>query len=123
MPWLSGTSNTIYPWIFVPGDVYEDLQSDHPQIASRATLIHEEVHLRRQKEPGIVWFGLKYLLSRSFRYREELLAIGEQMKFVRSEGGPFDIDRRGRMLAGWVYLWCVPFERARSDLLKMWEEL
>lgn len=118
-PWLDRTANTIHPWIYLPPDTYNDLCSANPSPQSMATLRHEEVHLERQKDTGLLVYGFKYFFSRRFRYQEEMLAIEAQMKYLKSQRVVFDIVDRARRLSSSEYLWCVSFETAISDLEKI----
>lgn len=48
------TAHAIYPNIYLPKQVYEDLLSDDPKQKNVSVLIHEQTHIKRQKEMG--WF-------------------------------------------------------------------
>ena len=122
-PWLNRTANTIYPWVYLPVGVFDDLLSLHPSPFSEATLKHETVHWERQKEMGIVRFGFNYFFSREFRYQEELLATEAQIKYLNLSGLAFDIEERARRLSSSEYLWCVSYERAKQELVEMWERV
>lgn len=113
IPWLSGSANTIYPYIYLPAEIYTDLENDQPKINSLATLAHEETHLQRQKEVGITKYAFLYTLNKNFRFEEELIAIKEQMKILKNN---FDIEERAKRLSSYEYLWCASFQKALERL-------
>lgn len=69
-------ANSLYPFIFMPKDIYINLRSSNPNLHHIALLIHEEAHRKRQKQMGWLPFGVKYLLDPKFRFNEELLNSG-----------------------------------------------
>ena len=73
VPWISNkTAQAVYPNIYLPKFVYENLQLDNPDVWHIALLIHENEHLKRQKRVGILKWGLKYIFIPRFRYEEEI---------------------------------------------------
>lgn len=117
VPGLWGNyANTIYPWIYLTNREWEDVHSANPSPSTIATLLHESIHLERQKDLGFLKYGFKYLLSRSFRFEEELLAIMPQMRYLKQKGIMFDIEARARALSSSMYLWCSSYEEARRRL-------
>ena len=123
MPWLYRSANTIYPFIYLPPKIYEDLENANPSPHPEATLKHEMVHLERQKEMGLLQYGLKYFLSRKFRYQEELLATESQMSHLKSLGVTFDVDNRARLLSSSEYIWCVSYVQAKKDISEIWDRI
>ena len=85
-------------------------------------LVHEQVHLRQQNYSyaRAIWFFLRYRLSKDFRYRMELEAYREQLRFIYSKIR----DRNKRALAKKEIARCislpmygmVSFEQALKDL-------
>lgn len=122
IPWLSGTATVIGTRIYLPRKTYRDFFQEHPSPFSIATLEHELVHRRRQIEIGIVRFSLQYVFFRSFRFREEIFAIREQMAHLKNAGEVFNINARARELSSWVYLWAASYKRAKAALEKLWIE-
>lgn len=123
IPWLNKyTANAIYPNVYLPKEIYDNLKSQNPDPRNVATLIHEETHLKREKEIGPVRFGIKYLLSSKFRFNEELEAHKEAFKFLKRRKIKPNIERTAKFLSGWIYLWPVSFEIAKKELEKAWEE-
>lgn len=114
---------TIYPNIYLPPEVYQDLLGDNPLPASRATLAHEQVHWERQRALGIPRYGARYLLARQFRYNEELAAIKPQMQLLSDANCKFDIADRAQRLASIEYLWCVEYNKAVRDMTNLLQEL
>lgn len=47
--------------------------------------VHEATHLYRQKYSRVyaVWWWIKYILSKDFRYREELIAYQNQWDYIK----------------------------------------
>lgn len=124
IPWLSTfTANAIYPNIYLPQQVYDDLLKENPEPKNVSVLIHEQTHLKRQKEMGWLIFGLKYLFFPKFRFNEELIAIKESMKYLKKKNITCDTERRARFLSSWIYLWPVSYEYAKEELDKAWESV
>lgn len=117
------TANSIYPWIFIPRDIYDDLKSDVPNDKHVALLIHESTHYKRQKSIGWFKFGIKYLIFSEFRFNEELVAVKEAMKYLKSKKIKFDFDRKARHLSSHLYLWPVSKEYAEKQLRRVWNEI
>ena len=116
------TANAIWPNIYLPREVYDNLKSNNPRPKWVAVLKHEQEHLKREKEIGPIMFGVKYLFSSKIRFEEELIAIEAGMKYLKSAGEPFDTDKSARFLSSWLYLWPVPYEEAKRRLDKLWAE-
>ncbi len=121
IPVFSYTAQAISPFILVNPEVYESLTSHNPNPRYIAVLEHERKHIERQKELGFIKFGIKYFFSPEFRFQEELLAIKEGMKYLRRNKLNFDTSRSAKFLSSWLYLWMVPYERAKKELDKAWE--
>lgn len=116
-PFLSKNSaHALYPYIYIPQWLYEELKKKNPDPYAIASLMHEQVHIRRQKEIGFLKFGILYLISRKFRFEEELLAIREQMKYLKKMGKEFDIEQRAKQLSGSMYLWSSSYSEAKRRL-------
>ncbi len=112
------TAQCIYPFIFLPEDIYKDLISPTPKSESVAVLLHEKVHLERQKRKGIVQWSILYIISSKFRFNEELLAFKEQITYLRKHNLTLDLELKAKRLSSWLYLWCVSYEQALLDLKK-----
>jgi len=120
LPWLSSyTAQAIYPNIYVSKKVSENLKSKNPNPRFIAILEHEKKHLQRQKELGIIKFGIKYLFSPKFRFQEELLAIKEEMRYLKSKKLLFSIERAAKYLSSWLYFWMIPYQKAKEELEKI----
>lgn len=123
IPWLNKyTANAIYPNVYVPQNMYENLLSQKPNPKHIGVLIHEETHLERERKMGPIKFGAKYFLSPKFRFNEELAANREMYKFLKKHKVKHDIEKHSRFLSGWLYLWPVSYEYAKKELEKAWEE-
>lgn len=116
LPYPYKTAQAIYPYVFVPDFLYNNLLSKKPNIRWQALIKHEEVHLKRQKRFGPTKFFVVYLLSRRFRYKEELLAYREEQKFLKKHKSSLDLDNVAKNLSGSMYLWCVSYNKARDEL-------
>ncbi|VVA44201.1 conserved hypothetical protein [Candidatus Roizmanbacteria bacterium] len=112
------TAQCIYPFIFLPEDIYKDLISPTPKSESVAVLLHEKVHFERQKEKGIVQWSILYIISSKFRFNEELLAFKEQIKYLKKLNLTLDLELRAKRLSSYLYLWCVSYEKALLELKK-----
>ena len=112
----------IAPYIFLPDHQYEDYMSGNPSPTTLGTIAHETVHIKREREQGLVRYGFKYLFSRSFRFEEELHAIAAQMKVYKDYGLVFDISKRAKMLSGPIYVYCVSYNEAKQRLEDIWNK-
>ena len=110
------TAQCIYPYIFLPEDIYKDLISPDPKPRSIALLLHEKVHFVRQKRLGIFRWAFLYMVNSEFRFQEELLAYKEQMHYLQKSNLCLDLETRAKRLSSWLYLWCVSYERALAEL-------
>lgn len=115
------TAHTIYPNVYVPKHIYEDLLSKNPNPKSVSVLIHEQTHIKRQRQMGWFVWGLRYCFLGSFRFEEELVAIKESMKYMKERKIDWDTKRTAKFLSGYLYLWCVPYKKAKFELDKAWK--
>lgn len=111
------TAQCIYPFIFLPEDIYKDLISPTPKTQSIAILLHEKVHFERQKKGILLWIIL-YIISPKFRLKEELLAFKEQIEYLKKHNLTLDLELRAERLSSWLYLWCISYEKALLELKK-----
>ena len=109
--------------IFLRPEIYQNLLTRSPNPQNVGILIHEKTHYRRMNEIGLLKFGMKYLLSRGGRFEEELAAYKEQMRYLKSKGLDYDLDRVARNLSRWVYWWCSSYTQAKVTLQKIWNEV
>lgn len=124
IPWFTDfTANAIYPNIYLPKKVYENLKSKNPKPKYMVALIHEETHLQRERQMGWLKFGIKYLFLSKFRFNEEMIAIKAAIKYQKKNNLSFDIEKTAKYLSGWLYLWPVSYKEARIELEKAWEEV
>jgi hypothetical protein len=121
-PFSKYTAQAIYPNIYFQRGVYDNLKSEKPNPVYVAALKHEQTHIERQKKTGPLMWGLKYIFSPDFRFNEELEAIKATIKYYKKEKINFGIDRRAKLLSGWLYLWCVSYKRAKEVLDEAWKE-
>lgn len=117
------TANSIYPWIFLPTDIYKNLKSSQPDLHHIAILIHEQEHHKRQKKMGWFVFGVKYLFSPKFRFTEELIAVKKAMGFLKKNNIPFNFNRTAKVLSIYLYLWPVSKHYAEKELRKIWDDI
>lgn len=123
IPWLSSyTAQSFFSKIYVSNEIFESLNSKNPSPRFIATLEHERKHIERQREAGLVQFGVRYLFSPKFRLQEELIAIKESMKYLKKNGLSFDINRGAKFLSSWLYLWMTSYDKAKEKLKKIWKE-
>jgi hypothetical protein len=117
----SKTGSAFYPNVYVPKTIYADLHSNNPSPYSLALVIHEQEHIKRMKNEGVLRFYAKYLFSGKFRFEEELAATKPQFAFIKSKGLIFDLERKARFLSGWLYLWPLKYEEALKRLNTIWD--
>lgn len=124
LPWLSSfTANAIYPNIYLPQEIYNNLKSKNPDPKHQAVLIHEQTHLKRQQQMGWFIFGIKYLIFPKFRLNEELIAIQASMKIFKEHQFKFDLNGKAKILSSWLYLWPASYKDARKQLAQAWSEV
>ena len=116
------TAHALYPNVYIPKHIYEDLQSKNPNPKNVSVLIHEQTHINRQKQMGWLLWGLKYCASRKFRFEEELAAVKESMKYLKKKKVKLDINRKAKLLSSFLYLWCISYDEAKSKLDDAWLE-
>lgn len=113
----------IAPYIFLPDQQYAEYLSGGMSAQTRGTIAHETVHIKREREQGVLWYGIKYLFLRKFRFQEEVIAITEQMRVWKQHNIVFDVDARAKLLSGPVYVYCVPYSIAKQVLQDIWNKL
>lgn len=120
IPFLANkTAHGVYPNVYLPQRIYEDLKSDNPNLYNLALLFHEQEHVKRQKEQGIINWILKYVFSPKFRFNEEIIADIPKIKYLKSKKLEFDIEKRAKQLSSWIYLWSTSYKEAKEKLDKL----
>ncbi|QQG47517.1 MAG: hypothetical protein HY044_00265 [Candidatus Woesebacteria bacterium] len=118
------TAQAIYPNIYVPKWLYEHLKSKNPDSERVAVIIHEQTHIKRQKEMGWFLWEIKYVFLPKFRLEEELLAIKAQVKYLKSKGIKYDekdVEKAAKFLSSYLYLWMVSYKEAKRKLMEFVE--
>jgi hypothetical protein len=109
IPWYNNNiAQGLYPNVYLPKKVFENLKSKNPDPKYIAILAHEQKHVERQKEMGPFKWGMKYVFSPKFRFDEEILAIKAQ-KMI-------DVEKSAKDLSSWIYLWMVSYKTAKEKL-------
>lgn len=85
-----------------------------------AKLIHEQLHLERQREMGVsLWWEL-YLSSASFRLEEEILAYKQEVQFLKDNFSRnerrFLLDKIYTDLSSYIYGSLVTYDEAKRLL-------
>ncbi|HEY5442198.1 MAG TPA: hypothetical protein VIJ68_01530 [Candidatus Saccharimonadales bacterium] len=121
--WLPGvgkaTCQAVYPNIYVPRHVYASLQSDNPEPRYIAVLLHEQEHLLRMKQSGVLKWNLRYAFSRKFRLDEELAAVKPQKIYLLQQGEAYDDERKAKLLSSWLYFWSTSYDKALEKLKQL----
>ena len=115
------------PVIFLPDALYwrvKEKGEDDPD--AWAVIIHERAHLHRISKTfpilGPLIFGLRFLVAdKKFTLSEELYAIGEEMKYRKERGIPYDIERKARHFSGPLYRNLLSYEEAKRILTEEWQ--
>jgi hypothetical protein len=124
IPWLSlNTITAISPYVYVPPEVYKNVQSNEPNVHYLAMLAHEFVHIERENAAGILKWMFLYIFSAEFRVEEEIIADKASMVFLANKGLEFDIERRAKMLSSWLYFKPISYEDAKERFEQLWEEV
>lgn len=120
VPFLANkTAHGIYPNVYLPKSVYNNLKSNTPNPYNVALLLHEQEHVKRQKEQGLMTWLLKYIFSPKFRFNEELQADIPKIKYLKSKKIEFDLEKRARQLSSWIYLWPFSYKETKEKLIKL----
>lgn len=120
-PFLSiDMARTIYPYIYFPKDIFIDLKSKSPKDLNFSIFIHEKVHIDRQQKFGILRWNMFYLFSKKFRLNEEMVAILEQMKYMKLKNLSYDFDKKAKQFASSTYLWMITYEKGLAILNNLW---
>jgi len=85
----------------------------------RAIVAHELAHRYQDERRGWLGHRLPYIVSRRYRARAELEAIGVEMRVLYEETGELPeawLDRKVQTLASAAYLWPIDEETARATL-------
>ncbi|GEM_PF-3162454 len=123
LPFLSRYQGiTIGENIYLRQDIYDDLHSSHPDPKNISILIHEQTHVQRIQQIGVLQFGLKYLCLPHFRFNEELISNKASFTYLKKHKIPVDLVRKAKILSSWIYLCPVPYEFAKSQVDKAWKE-
>lgn len=117
------TAHAIYPNVYLPHHIYDNLLTNNPNPEYVSVLIHEQTHIERQKQMGWFIWGLQYCLFPSFRFHEEIAAITPSMKYVKECGLQWNTKRSATFLSSYLYLWCVDFHAAKKTLDQIWQSL
>jgi len=117
------TAQGIYPYIFVPREIYTNLQSSKPDPYHISLIVHEQTHLNRQKKLGWLIWITTYIFNPNFRFNEELAANIEQMIYMKKNNLSFPFEMKAKMLSSWIYLKPVSYEVALLRLKCAWLEL
>lgn len=123
VPFMGKIAATFYPYIYLPKSMLENLNSENPEIWNLSVLIHEEVHLKRQKEYGLYKWCIKYFLNKNFRLEEELIAIEEQMIYLHNKKQTYPIEYKVKQFNNSTYLWLTTKDKARKTLEVLWDKV
>ena len=124
MPFLQvDMAATIYPYMYFPEDIFNDLHATDPEKHNLSIYIHEKVHLDRQVKYGFLIWNLKYIFSKKFRLEEEIEAIRAQMIFLKQNAMGYDIDKKAKQFASSIYLWVLPQDKAKDTLTELWNSI
>lgn len=124
LPWIGrGTCQAVYPNIYLSRKVYDSIISDSPDPYAVSVVLHEQEHLARMKQYGVLKWGLRYLVSPRFRFEEEVAATRPQFAHIKSLGLMLNIERKAKNLSGWLYLWPTSYPNAMKRLKKLWQSV
>jgi hypothetical protein len=111
------------PYIYLSHHMYLRWTRNEMTLHDESIIVHEMVHLQRQEKIGTFAYTLKYFFSRKFRLKEELVAIREQMAFLKKHGQTYDFDRKAKQFASAEYFWVTSYERGKLMLEGLWSEV
>lgn len=119
----TNVANTIYPFIFLPKEVYQGLLSDSVDPRYAALLVHEEHHYKKQKEMGLLVFGIKYLFSEHFRDNEEIAAVKEALKYLKNRNQPLIFADDSLTNPHNLFLYPVSKRHSLETIKVWWDEV
>ena len=102
---------TLAPTIYHPRDVDP---SDFPSI-----ILHEQVHLRQQAS-GLLWWLLRYVLSRKFRLKAEAEAYAVEINSLPLTVQAARLVEAGKMLSGSLYFRCASDPLEAESRINEW---
>src|SRR5258708_6771651 len=107
--------------IYLRDSLWKDYLTGDPSPRTLSILAHERTHIKRLGNN--IKLQVKYWSDPGFRLQEELAAIHEEMKVLKTHNEKFTIDERARDLSSVAYLWCTDYETAKSKLENVWKEI
>jgi hypothetical protein len=118
-------SATIAFWgnVYLPPGERERLERDDPERLADI-LDHEMIHVARQHAFGVARWHLKYLVSRKFRWHEEMAAYHSSLRRVRARGRTLAPEERAllaKRLAGPGYVFMTSEAAARRFIDRIFE--
>jgi len=119
-PFSNFTGQAIYPNIYLPESIYENLKTEKPKLQYIAVLKHEQTHIKRANKQGWIIWNLKYIFYPGFRFNEEIEAIKNSMVFFKKNNITFNTDKSAKRLSSYLYLWCVSYKKAKEKLDEIW---
>lgn len=123
IPWpgLHPLGFAFFGKIYLRDSLWKDYQSGDPNPRTLSIIAHEQTHIKRLGNDAKM--HLKFWCDPDFRFQEELAAIQEEMKVLKTSNEKFKIEDRARDLSSVAYLWCTNYETAKNKLENMWEEI
>lgn len=116
-------ASTVYQNIYLTEKDYTDLCSENPSVLVQSILVHENYHVKKWKEIGLLKFSFLYFFSKKFKLEQELLAIREQMQFLKEHGETYDIERKAKHFSGKEYGYLLQIQEARRVLTDLWNSI
>ena len=104
--------------IYLPEEIFTDLQKENPDPINISLLIHEEEHRKNSSLSNII----RYALFPKARLNEELGAYKVQFKYLKSKRATYDIENVARNLSGFFYFYSTNYKNAKRLLEKAWNE-
>lgn len=125
--WLPGigqnTATAIYPYVYLPRSIYKDVHDTHPSPYNIALVLHEQEHITRAKNYGVMRWYLRYIFSPRFRFEEELAAYVPQMAYLKRQDLAFDVKRKAKGLSSWLYGRPVGYDEVFRRVNQLWESM
>lgn len=123
VPFLSKpVGNTLYPFIFLPSVVFENLSHEIPNPYYVALLKHEEVHYTRQKQMGLLLYALRYIFDSKFRFEEELAGVRSAMRYLKTSGIPVTFNNEEKLHSERLFAWPVSNHYSVEKLYSLYED-
>lgn len=113
----------IFHFMFFKPEYYKSLKSNNPAPYALSLLIHEQTHIQRAQQYGVLRYILRVQFDKKFRFQEELAGYKKQMGVLKQNKLSFDFEGIANALSGKPYRYTTDYQTAIKKLKKAWNEV